>query len=74
MKNRLEHTNNLFLELQLLKCVDLVNFKTAIIMYKANHKLLPYNLQQLFEFSRNAPYNTSQKLYPVFESKQGFYA
>ena len=37
------HTNELYCELNVLKLHDLIKQKSAIIMYKANHKLLPRN-------------------------------
>ena len=41
---RLEHTSILFQQLGVLKCVDLVKLKTAIIMFRAFHNELPSNL------------------------------
>ena len=43
---RLDHTNPLFKQLGILKFVDLVKFKTSIIMFKAYHNVLPDNLQK----------------------------
>ena len=37
----LEHTSTLFKQLRILKFVDVVKFKTAIIMYQAYHNVLP---------------------------------
>ena len=45
--NRLEHTNTPFKHLIILKCVDLIKFKTAIIMYNAYHNVLPNSLQNM---------------------------
>ena len=42
------YTNALFCELHILKLSDFVQLKTTIIMYEANTKLLPNNLQLLF--------------------------
>ena len=42
---RLDHTNPLFKQLGILKFVDLVKFKTSIIMFKAYHNVLPDSLQ-----------------------------
>ena len=42
---RLVHTNALFQQLSVLKCVDLVKLKTAIIMFRAFHNELLSNLQ-----------------------------
>ena len=46
---RLEHTNTLFQQLGDLKFVDLVQLKTAIIMFNAFHNELPSNLQNFFK-------------------------
>ena len=43
---RLDHTNPLFKQLGILKFVDLVKFKTSIIMFKAYHNVLPDSLQK----------------------------
>ena len=43
-----DHTNELFLKSLTLKFFDLVNFRTAQIIYKARHKLLPGNIQKRF--------------------------
>ena len=45
---RLDHTNPLFKYLGILKCVDLVKFKTLIIMFKAYRNELPDSLQKMF--------------------------
>ena len=45
---RLDHTNPLFKQLGILKFVDLVKFKTSIIMFKAYHNVLPDSLQKIF--------------------------
>ena len=37
---RLDHTNPLFKQLGILKCVYLVKFKTSIIMFKAYHNIV----------------------------------
>jgi len=44
----LEHTNALFLKSRTLKFSDLVEFKTAQILYKAKLNLLPGNIQNIF--------------------------
>ena len=51
-----DHTNILFLRVNALKFRDLVEFKTAQIMYKAKNKLLPGNIQRLFK-EREGGYN-----------------
>uniref|UniRef100_A0A669B1C7 Reverse transcriptase domain-containing protein n=1 Tax=Oreochromis niloticus TaxID=8128 RepID=A0A669B1C7_ORENI len=52
----LDHTHKLFLQAKLLKFQDLVNYNTSIILYKAFNKLLPANLQTIFEI-REGVYN-----------------
>lgn len=42
------HTNILFLQSKLLKLIDLVEFSTAQLLYKANKGILPENIQKLF--------------------------
>ena len=44
----LEHTSTLFQQLGVLKLVDLVKLKTAIIMFRAFHNELPSNLPKNF--------------------------
>ena len=44
---RLDHTSPLFKQLDILKFVDLVKFKTSIIMFKAYHNVLPDSLQKI---------------------------
>ena len=46
--NRREHTNELFCKLKLMKFRDLVDFKVTVMMYHANLKLLPANVQPKF--------------------------
>ena len=53
---RLDHTNPLFKELGILKFVDLVKFKTSIIMFKVYHNELPDSLQKMFNL-----YDTRQQ-------------
>ena len=57
---RLDHTNPLFKQLGILKFVDLVKFKTSIIMFKAYHNVLPDSLQKMFNL-RVQIYDTRQK-------------
>ena len=47
-KRVVDHTNYLFKQLGILKFVDLVKFKTSIIMFKAYHNELPGSLQEIF--------------------------
>ena len=57
---RLDHTNHLFKQLGILKFVDLVKFKTSIIMFKAYHNELPNNMQEMFNLHVQI-YDTRQK-------------
>ena len=45
---RLDHTSCVFPELHILKVPDIVEIRTALIMYKANNNWLPANIQKLF--------------------------
>ena len=51
--DRFSHTNDLFLRLKLLKFKDLVDYKIAIIMYRASKNDLPLNVQTYFVYTRN---------------------
>ena len=55
-----EHTNDLFLKSQTLKFMDLAQFKTAQIIYKAKNKLLPKNIQKWFK-ERDSRYNLRRR-------------
>ena len=46
--NYRESTNKLFIQLKTLKFKDLVELKTVHIMYKADKRSLPNNIQKLF--------------------------
>ena len=46
--NKFHHTRELFLKLKLLKFRDIVDFKIALLMFKASKYSLPYNVQSLF--------------------------
>ena len=50
----------LFKELRILKLFDIVELKTAMIMYKPNKQLLPLNIQRLFSVDEVTYYNTRQ--------------
>ena len=43
-----EHSWALFYKMRLIKFTDLVDFKIAVIMFKANRRLLPPNIQDRF--------------------------
>ena len=47
-----DHTNNLFVNLNVMKFFDNIEYKTAITMYKVKYKLLPKNILKLF-YSRD---------------------
>ena len=51
-----EPSNQLFIKLKALKFKDLVDLKTVQIMHKAENKLLPNNIQNLFQ-ERESQYN-----------------
>ena len=55
----MEHTNMLFYDQHILKLPDAVKLKTAIIMIKTFHNLLPVNVQQFFSIYESA-YTTIQ--------------
>lgn len=44
----LEHTNKLFLQCKILKLMDLVKLKTALLLFNASNFTLPSNIQNLF--------------------------
>ena len=54
------HSNVLFKELRILKLFDSIELKTAMLMYKANKKMLPLNIQRLFSVDEVTYYNTRQ--------------
>ena len=54
------HSNVLFKELRILKLFDSIELKTAMLMYKANKKMLPINIQRLFSVAKVTYYNTRQ--------------
>ena len=58
--SKLSHTNELFAKFKLLKFVDLVEYKTDMLMYNAYHHKLPVRLQKLFLIN-DLNENTRQK-------------
>ena len=60
--------NVLFIELHVLKVHDLIEVRTAMIMYKANTGCLPVNLQAMFHMSLERIHDTrnSKNLRQVF--------
>ena len=55
-----DHTNELFSELRILKLIDIVQLRSACIMYKAHNKLLPNNLQLLISVDSDRSHITRQ--------------
>ena len=55
----MHHTNMLFYDQHILKLPDVVTLKTAIIMFKAFHNVLPVNVQQFISICESA-YTTRQ--------------
>lgn len=55
-----DHTNLLFYDMKALKLKDLIDWKTATIMYNANKCLLPTNIQKLFSVVNHESVNTRQ--------------
>ena len=55
-----QHPSNVlfFIELHVLKLHDLIELRTAKIMYKANTGCLPVNLQTMFRMSSEKIHNT----------------
>ena len=53
----MDHTNMPFYDQHILKLPDVVKLKTAIIMFKAFHNLLPINVQQFLSIIRVGLYN-----------------
>ena len=54
-----QHPSNvLFIELHVLKLHDLIELRTAMIMYKANTECLPVNLQTMFRMHSEKIHNT----------------
>ena len=62
----LEHTNTLFLQSKIIKFLDLVNFYTAQLVFKASRNILPPTIQGQFTERNSEGYNLrgSGKLIP----------
>ena len=56
-----DHTNILFINLTFNKFVDLIEYKTSVLMYKVKYKLLPNNIQICFYSNEDSLHNTRQK-------------
>ena len=54
------HTNELFKVLKILKFIELVEFRTCIVMFNAYHSKLPKKLQTFFSIGDNLCYKTRQ--------------
>ena len=63
------HSNVLFKELRMLKLFDIIELKTAMIMYTAKKKMLPLNIQRLFSVDEVTYYNTT----PIKEHETSIY-
>ena len=53
------NTSPLFYKCGILKFVDLIAYKTLIVMFKVKNNLLPIGIQSLFKINSNS-YNTRQ--------------
>ena len=56
-----DHTNNLFINLNVMKLFDYTEYKTVITMYKAKYKLLPKNILKLFHSRDECCHITRQR-------------
>ena len=52
----LDHTSQMFCQLDILRIYDLIDFNTCIFMYKVFHKLVPLILQDKFSMSSSKKY------------------
>ena len=57
----MEHTHSLFSRSKILKFVDIVQYQTAQLMFKAKNNKLPKNIQQLFKLE-DVQYNLRRTL------------
>ena len=55
---RLDHTNELFVDLKLLKLSDLIDLKIAIIVFKVKQKVLPPNIMNYSKMIKKDSYQT----------------
>ena len=56
----IDPTNSPFLQSKTQKFMDLVNQKTALIMYKARNNLLPPNIKNMFKRGGLCPHRLTQ--------------
>ena len=55
---RLDDTNELFVDLKLLKLSDLIDLKIAIIVFKVKQKVLPPNIMNYYKMIKKDSYKT----------------
>ena len=58
----LDHTTALFQNMNILRLDQIITFKTALVMFKAYHSLLPKPLQNRFYLKSSENHNTRQKV------------
>ena len=63
--SKYDHTNILVSKLSTLKLMDIIKYKTGIVMYKAYHNFLPDNVQKLIT-TRKSHYNTRNSYNSIF--------
>ena len=54
-------TNVLFINLTFITLLDLIEYKTSILMYKVKYKLLPNSIKKLFYSNEDNFCNTRQR-------------
>ena len=59
--NAQDHTNSLFINLNVMKFLDDIEYKTAIIMYKVKYNLHPKNNLKLFHSRDKCFHVTKQR-------------
>ena len=64
------YTNKLFVKLKIIKFYDLVDMKITIFMFKASRRLLPNNIQNIFNGVENHSHHTrSNKTFKIPRTK-----
>ena len=66
--DRYSHTSSLFSEMHTLKFLDIVKYKSVLVMFKAYTNTLPYNLQSYFS-KNNVDENYSLRSVDKFKIK-----
>ena len=56
-----DHTNTLFIKIKFIKFVDLIEYKTSILMYKVKHKPLPNSIERFFYSNEDSLHNTRKR-------------